>query len=177
MSSIPWTCSRAAPGRSSRSRDALPAPYVDVPDNITAPAIGPARFRKYCVSLYNELADLLAERGAPLYVHMDGMLKPLWQDIARSRVGGLDSFTPLPDCDTSVAEAVAMWPDKRLWVNFPSSIHIASPETIRATAEEILQAAGHSGRLQIQVSENVPLDAWQTSFPIIAGAIEAFGAP
>jgi len=37
--------------------------------------------------------------------------------------------------------------------------------------------AGYSGRLQIQVSENVPLDVWQTSFPIIIEAIEAFGAP
>lgn len=154
-----------------------PAPYIDIPDNLTAPAIGPERFRQYCVPLYDELAGMLAERGAPLYVHMDGMLKPLWHDIARSGVGGLDSFTPVPDCDTSVSEAVAMWPDKRLWVNFPSSVHLASPDIIRATADEILAEAGHTGRLQIQVSENVPLDVWQTSFPIIIEAIEAFGTP
>ncbi len=154
-----------------------PAPYIDIPDNLTAPAIGPERFRTWCVPLYDELAGMLAERGAPLYVHMDGLLKPLWQDIARSRVGGLDSFTPVPDCDTSVREAVAMWPEKRLWVNFPSSVHLASPEQIRATADEILEVAGHTGRLQIQVSENVPLDAWQISFPIIIEAIEAFGNP
>jgi hypothetical protein len=154
-----------------------PAPYVDIPDNITAPAIGPARFRKYCVALYDELADMLAESGRPLYVHMDGMLRPLWKEIARSHVGGLDSFTPLPDCDTSVADAVSLWPEKRLWVNFPSSVHLASPDVIRATADEILAAAGRTGRLQIQVSENVPLDVWQTSFPIIVDAIAAFGAP
>ncbi len=154
-----------------------PAPYIDIPDNLTAPAIGPARFREYCLPLYNELAGMLAERDAPLYVHMDGMLKPLWQDIARSRVGGLDSFTPTPDGDTSVAEAVAMWPEKRLWVNFPSSVHLASPDEIRATAEDILRIAGHTGRLQLQVSENVPLDVWQTSFPIIIDAIASFGKP
>ena len=70
-----------------------------------------------------------------------------------------------------------MWPDKRLWVNFPSSIHIASPEQIRATAEEILVAAGHTGRLQIQISENMPPEAWRTSFPIIVDAIDVFGKP
>ena len=154
-----------------------PAPYIDIPDNITAPAIGPARFRKYCVSLYDELAGVLAESGRPLFVHMDGLLKPLWNDIARSRVGGLDSFTPTPDCDTTVADAVRLWPEKRLWVNFPSSVHLESPAVIRATAEEILAEAGRTGRLQIQVSENVPLDAWPASFPIIADAIAAFGAP
>ena len=79
-----------------------PAPFIVMVDNITASAIGPARFRKYCVRLYDELDAMLAERGIPVFSHMDGMLKPLWKDIARSRVGGLDSFTPTPDCDTTV---------------------------------------------------------------------------
>jgi hypothetical protein len=154
-----------------------PAPFIVMVDNITASAIGPARFRRYCARLYDELDAMLAERGIPVFSHMDGMLKPLWKDIARSRVAGLDSFTPTPDCDTTVAEAVAMWPEKRLWLNFPSSVHLAPPEQIQATADQILADAGHTGRLQIQISENVPLDRWQISFPIIAEAIEAFGKP
>jgi hypothetical protein len=154
-----------------------PAPFIVIVDNITAPAIGPVRFRKHCVSLYDELGGMLAERGALLLVHMDGLLKPLWRDIARSRVGGLDSFTPAPDCDTTVAEAVSLWPEKRLWLNFPSSVHLESPARIRAVADEILAAAGHTGRLQMQISENVPPGVWRTSFPIIADAIEAFGTP
>lgn len=89
-----------------------PAPFINIPDNITVPAIGPKRFREYCVPLYNELGGMLEERGARLFIHMDGLLKPLWKDIAASKVGGLDSFTPVPDCDTSVAEALAQWPDK-----------------------------------------------------------------
>jgi hypothetical protein len=154
-----------------------PAPYIVMVDNITAPAIGPARFRKYCTRLYDELAEMLAPRGAPVLVHMDGLLKPLWKDIAQSRVGGLDSFTPVPDCDTRVEEAVAMWPEKRLWLNFPGTVHLAPPAEIRAETDRILAAAGHTGRLQIQISENVPLNVWRTSLPIIAEAIEAFGEP
>ena len=154
-----------------------PSPFIDICDNITAPAIGPLRFRKYCIPLYDELAGMLAERGAPLFVHMDGLLKPLWEDIGRSSVGGIESFTPVPDCDTTVGEAVSQWPRKILWVNFPSSVHLQSPVEIRATTEEILAAAGHSGRLQIQVSENAPLDVWRTSFRIIADTIVRFGKP
>ncbi len=48
---------------------------------------------------------------------------------------------------------------------------------MRSEAETILAAAGHTGRLQIQVSENVPLFAWRTSFPAIVDAIQAFGEP
>jgi hypothetical protein len=108
---------------------------------------------------------------------MDGFLKPLWKDIANSKVGGLDSFTPTPDCDTSVAEALTLWPEKILQLNFPSSIHLQSPSEVRKVADEILSTAGHTGRLQIQISENVPLDVWRTTLPIIADAIEDFGSP
>ena len=156
---------------------ASPAPFVDFPDNITAPAIGPARFREYCVPLYNELANMLAERGAIVFVHMDGDLKPLWSAIADSKVRGLDSFAPAPDNDTTVGQAVSLWPEMRLFVNFPSSVHLRPGEQVRTEAEEILAAAGHTGRLQIQISENVPSGVWRTSLPAIAEAIDAFGAP
>jgi hypothetical protein len=153
------------------------APFTDVPDNITSPTIGPRRFRELCVPLYDEFAQRLAERGKAVVVHMDGQLRPLWQDIGRLLITGVDSLTPPPDRDTSIAQAAAMWPAKRLWVNFPSSIHLAEPAVIRATADEILAAAGHTGRLQMQISENMPPDAWRTSFPIIVDAIDVFGKP
>ena len=76
-----------------------------------------------------------------------------------------------------MSEAVAMWPDKRLWINFPSSVHLRSYDQVRAVAEEMLAAGGHTGRLQIQVSENVPHAVWRTSLPAILDAIDAFGAP
>ena len=72
-----------------------PIPCAVFPDNITAPVIGEKYFRRYCVPLYNELADILADRGIPVLVHMDGALKPLWKAIGESKVGGLESFRRL----------------------------------------------------------------------------------
>jgi hypothetical protein len=150
------------------------APYVCVPDNITAPVIGERYFRQYCVPWYDELAAMLPE-DVPVFVHMDGDLKPLWGAVAESGVRGLDSMSPPPDNDTSVADAVREWPQMRLFVNFPSSVHIASPERIREVTLGLLEEGAHTGRLEIQVSENVPPGAWRTSYPAIVGAIEEFG--
>jgi hypothetical protein len=152
-------------------------PFVNFPDNITAPVIGERNFRKYCVPLYNELADMLADDKVPVVVHMDGDLKPLWKAIGECRIMGLDSFSPPPDNDTSAAEAAAMWPEKRLMLNFPSSVHLAEPETIYNKAGQILEEAGHTGRLWIQISENVPPGVWKRSFPQIVRAIQDFGKP
>ena len=70
-----------------------------------------------------------------------------------------------------------MWPDKKILLNFPSSVHLADENTVYRHAEQILAGAGNSGRLQIQISENVPPDAWRRGYPQIGKAIEAFGRP
>ena len=154
-----------------------PIPYAVFPDNITAPVIGEKYFRRYCVPLYNELADTLAERSIPVLVHMDGALKPLWNAIGESRISGLESFSPPPGNDTSAKEALSMWPNMRLLLNFPSPAHLGTPGEIHETAARILAEAGHSGHLQIQISENVPPGVWRKSFPVIVKAIEDFGKP
>lgn len=152
-------------------------PYVVFGDNITAPIIGEKLFRQWCVPSYNLAAEMLAERGTPVFVHMDGDLKPLWKAIGESGVGGIDSFSPPPDNDTTPAEATGMWPNMRIFANFPSSVHLAPPEHIHRRASEILDEAGHSGRLVMAISENMPPDAWKTSYPEIVRAIGEFGKP
>jgi hypothetical protein len=152
-------------------------PLVDFPDNITASMIGPDRFARFCLPLYQELVRRLAGSGTRVVCHMDGDLRPLWGLIAQSGLNGLDSFSPAPDNDTSVAEALRVWPDKFLMINFPSSVHLRRPEEIRRVTREMLAAAGAPGRLQIQLSENVPPNVWRTSIPAIVDEIQAFGDP
>ncbi len=152
-------------------------PFVDFPDNITAPAIGERYFRGYCVPFYDELAGMLRDDDAPVFVHMDGDLKPLWEAIGGSGVRGIDSLSPPPDNDTSCADAATRWPDMRLFVNFPSSVHLWEPEQIYSHAMAMLRQAGHTGRMQIQISENVPPGVWQKSFPVIVEAVRDFGKP
>ncbi len=154
----------------------LPIPYINCPDNITAPMVGKRYFDEYCVPAYNELAAMLDETGKdiPVYVHMDGNLKPLWDSIGASRVRGLDSMSPPPDNDTSVAEAVGRWPEMRVGINFPSSVHLQGPKAAYDATMGILEEGARTGRLQIQISENVPAEVWRSSFPEIVRAIADF---
>jgi len=153
-----------------------PAPYIVFPDNVTAPIIGEQYFRKHCVPHYDELAAMLSDETRPVFVHMDGDLLPIADAIAGSGIRGMDSFSPPPDNDTSVAEAIARWPGMRIWANFPSSVHLAPPEAIYAKARELLEEGGHTGQLQIQISENVPPGRWKVSYPEIVRAIEDYSS-
>jgi hypothetical protein len=157
--------------------DELPVPYLNFGDNITAPIIGEKYFRKYCLPSYQELADILSDcnRDIPIAVHMDGDLKPLWEAIGESPVRLLDSMSPHPDNDTSVADAMRLWHEMRVCINYPSSVHLKEPKAIYDTTMEILEQGGHTGRLQIQISENMPPDAWRRSYPQIVKAINDYG--
>jgi len=149
-------------------------PYIVFGDNITAPVIGERNFRRWCVPSYRLAAEML---DVPVFVHMDGDLKPLWNAIGESGVRGIDSLSPPPDNDTSPADVVRMWPQMRMFANFPSSMHLAAPEAIRRRADEILAEAGHSGRLVLAITENMPPGAWRTSYPEIIAAVRQFGKP
>jgi hypothetical protein len=157
--------------------EVVDVPYVVIGDNITAPMIGEERFVRYCTPYYDRVADRMADKDIPLFVHMDGDLKPPANAIGASRVAGIDSLSPPPDNDTSVEDALSLWPDMPLLVNFPSSVHLADSATIYEQAARILEEGGHSGRIQIQISENTPPDVWRKSYPPILQAIADFGAP
>ncbi len=148
--------------------------FASFPDNITASMIGRDKFERFCMPMYKEISGRLAEFGIPVFCHMDGDLKPLWDLIGSSGLKGIDSFSPPPDNDNPVADAVRSWPEMRLLVNFPSSVHLAPPEKVRQVTREILEQGGHTGRLQIQLSENVPANVWRTSLPVIVEEIRKF---
>ncbi len=154
-----------------------PIPYLVFGDNLTAPMIGDANFRAYNVPAYNELVGMIEETGVkvPVLVHTDGYLKPLWQAIGETRISGLESLSPPPDNDTSVAEALSRWPHMRFLVNFPSPAHLFPPEDIYATATRILEDGARRGKIQIQISEDVPPGIWRKSYPPIVKAIQDFG--
>ena len=151
--------------------------HVTLGDNITAPMVGRKLFQKWCMPYYNRASDTLLAKKIHFFVHMDGDLKPLWEDIDQCRHHGIDSLSPPPDNDTSVQEAFDRWPKKFVWTNFPSSVHLQQPEKIYAKATELLEQGGHSRCFWIQISEDIPPGAWKTSFPIILRAIKDFGKP
>ena len=153
-----------------------PVPYLVLPDNITAPMIGESNFRRYCMPMYAKLREMLDDIGSdiPVAVHTDGDLKPLWGAFAESSVRWFDSMSPPPDNDTSVADALCEWPDAGVGINFPSSVHLKSEREIYETTMEILDQGGRSNRLQIQISEDMPPNAWKKSFPQIVKAIHDF---
>jgi len=152
----------------------LRPPYVVIPEHLHAPVIGRTSFNKYCVPLYRELAELLAGDQIPVFVQMDGDLRQLWYDIEDAPLGGIDGLAPPPEHDTSVAQAVKLWPNLALGVKFPTTTFLKPAKVVYDKALQLLQEGGPSQRLILQVTEPVPPGRWKITFPAILKAIDDY---
>jgi len=106
---------------------------------------------------------------------MDGHLKSLRADIAEARFDIVEAMTPPPMGDFSIREARQRWPDKALWINFTSSMHIDSASAIEAHARELLEEAGSTRGFGISVTEDAPVEALEKSLAVISRVLHEFG--
>jgi hypothetical protein len=144
---------------------------VWLPDNITGEIAGPPLFEQYLAPYYREMASLLHARGKCLVCHMDGMLRCLRDSVAQTALDVIEAFTPPPDGNLPLDEARRAWQAKAIWMNFPSSIHLADPQRIQATTLELVEQASPTTGFLISVTENIPASVGTRSLEAIAEAL------
>jgi hypothetical protein len=154
---------------------AAPITHANFGGNEVPEVMGPPRYREFCLPLISECAEHFHRHGKLLGSHMDGNNKPWAADLAASGLDYIEAFTPSPDTDLTLAEALAAWPDKVIWVNFPSSLHLASLDTIRRTTRELIEAARGTHRLILGITEDIPEDRWQGNLLAISEVIQEMG--
>ena len=90
--------------RKLREAVRTPARFIKLWENLAVETLGPPNFRRWLVPLYRKILDILGAAGKRLLVHYDGKLRAIAPDIAALDLD-IDSFTPPPEGDMSVAEA------------------------------------------------------------------------
>lgn len=152
-----------------------PALTANYGGNVAPEVVGVDRFERLILPHYNEAAEIMHQHGKLLGVHFDANTGPLAPGIARSKIDYVEAFTPVPTCDMTVAEARAAWPDKVLWINFPSSVHLQSIADIEDMTRLILREAAPGDRFLIGITEDVPEDRWQGNFAAILRVVNEEG--
>ena len=76
-------------------------------ENLSIETIGRRQYRRRLVPLYGKILEILTQAGKQLLVHYDGKLRLIAEEIAGLGIDGIDSLTPPPEGDMSVAEARA----------------------------------------------------------------------
>jgi hypothetical protein len=142
--------------------------------NVTPEILGLERFERFYVPHYNEAADVLHARGKFIGVHFDANCKLIADAIAETRLDYIEAFTPTPDTDMSLADARKVWPDKTLWINFPSSIHLETIEVIRNTTQNLLTEMQHSSKFIMGITEDIPEARWRENLLAISDVLSNY---
>lgn len=154
-----------------------PVDFVNYGDNIDGVLVNPRFFEKYYAPNYNEAVRILHSADKIVGSHMDGRLKVLAEAIAKTELDVIEAFTPPPIGDLSVGEALALWKDKVLWINYPSSVYTSGgPDAVKRHLLQILISAIPGDRIIIAAStENyVPLEILKAITDVMENAVYPF---
>ena len=104
---------------------------------------------------YHEACEILHRTGKLVGCHYDADIRGLMDDIAATPLDYIEAYDP--GAAAPLSEAFAKFPDKVLWLNFPSSWHSHDADTIRKdTLRLIAEAKGHP-KFIIGVTEDPPV--------------------
>lgn len=148
-----------------------PALAFNYGGNVVPEIFGVEGFEKYYVPHYNEAAEVLHKKDKLVGVHFDANCKLLSKSIAATKLDYIEAFTPAPSTDMTLAEARQAWPDKVLWINFPSAIHIESNEVVRQTTRDLLNQLDPYDKFLMGITEDVPENRWRESFMAISDVL------
>lgn len=149
-----------------------PLTHVNYGGNVVVEIIGVEAFRDYYVPHYNEAAEAMHAAGKKLGSHHDSNCRQLAGLIGESKLDYIEAFTPQPDTDMTLAEAREAWPEKVLWINFPSSVHLQSDEAVERTAFDLLESLDSPNGVIFGITEDMPPDRWQASCTAIVDGLE-----
>jgi len=148
-----------------------PARYIKLWENLAVEMIGLRQYQQHLVPIYRQILEILDNADKRLLVHYDGKLRTVADEIAALDIDGIDSFTPPPDGDMSVAEARACWPDKFLWLHPPLGWYQEDRATLVGRIQKMVRDAGPR-RFCLMISEDVP-PQWEESVPAVLEALDA----
>ena len=137
-----------------------PCMYFNYGGNVSPEIVGLERFEKYYVPHYEEACEILQKRGKMVGVHFDANTALIADAIAETSLDYVEAWTPPPDCDLSIAEAREKWPDKALWINYPSSVFLRTDEQMEEFTIEMLKEAAPGNGFLIGITEDMPPDRW-----------------
>lgn len=143
------------------------APVIWQPDNVTAEMTPPAMYEKYQLPFYEKHGTRLRAAGKVYVVHMDGRLRALAEMIKRSAFDVIESFSfPEMGGDVPFEEAQELWPEKRIFPNFPASLCHEDDETVERRLKEILTSYARPEAPVIQFSEDIPTETSARIIPL-----------
>ncbi|HEY5561104.1 MAG TPA: hypothetical protein VIK72_04970 [Clostridiaceae bacterium] len=144
-----------------------PGRFVSVLENFTTETMGPIRFGKYNIPVYNELFPIMQNAGKIIGTHYDGKLASCKELIGKAPMNLIESLTEPPEGDMLMGECRKAWPNKLFWSNINVSAYNLSEKELQEYIYRLVREGAPAGRgLAFEASEQIPTN-WKESMPLV----------
>jgi hypothetical protein len=154
-----------------------PGEMVKLWENITGDAMGNDRFEEFHVPLYKPMHEQARAAGKLLVLHLDGRLACLVEGIKKASFDVIESFTPAPEGNLELSEALRQWPGKTFWLTVPSFAYESDRKLADYVGELVRTTEGRN--LVLEIAEYYPEATWEHHMELMldtAAALKAKGA-
>jgi hypothetical protein len=149
-----------------------PVLHANYGGNVIPEIIGREVFRDYYLQHYNEAAEVMHRHGKLVGCHFDDETRLIADLIGETDLDYIEAFTPAPDTDMRLRDARAAWPDKVLWLNFPSSVHLRPDRDVERAAFALLEEVASPRGVIMGITEDMPEDRWRDSCRAIMDGLD-----
>jgi hypothetical protein len=127
-------------------------------DHIDDKFVSPNSYEKYILPIHNKFCRMAHDRGLITRIHCDGKLDGLKHLIAKTEHDIIHAITPPPVGNLSIKEALELWKDKILWVNY--EYHFMGVDAMKKHLFKLLRSIIPGYRVIMDASTErwVPLD-------------------
>lgn len=149
-----------------------PLLFANYGGNVIPEVVGVKNFEEYFVPHYNEAADIMHKKGKLLGCHLDGCNTPIMDAVAKTRLDYIEAYDP--GMSPGIKEALAWWPGKVLWLNWPSANQLDPLDDIYQRTLVMLKDSANENRLIMGITEDVPKERLIPNCMMIMKAVEEY---
>jgi len=140
-----------------------PLEFANYGGNVTPQIIGVDNFKTYYVPHYNEAAEVLHKKGKLIGSHLDADNTTIMSAVAETDLDYIEAYDA--GISPSVKAAREAWPDKALWIHWPSAWQMYPEPEVKTRTHQLLEEAAPGNGFIIGITEDVPEDRWRGISP------------
>lgn len=150
-----------------------PLEFANFGGNVVPQIVGVENFKKYYVPVYNEAAEILHKKNKLIGCHFDADNTLIMGAISDTALDYIEAYDA--GISPSVSVARKAWPDKILWLNWPSAWHLGTTKDVYNNTLGLIEEASPGNGFIIGITEDVPEELWQKNYVAIMDGIDAAG--
>lgn len=149
-----------------------PVLHANYGGNVCPSVIGLETFERYYVPHYNEAAEVMHTHGKLIGTHLDDNNRLIADAVAGTDLDYIEAVTPAPDTDMTLGEVRGAWPDKVLWLNYPSSLHLSPDDEVEQATVDLLDEVPSIDGILVGITEDIPVHRWRHSCRAIMDGLD-----